>query len=451
VASYYVYSGAAGSANGSSWANAYTTLTAAFTGKAAGDIFYVAHDHAESSTGVTLAGPGTSTSPIKIVCVNRAGSVPPVSADRRNTAQVVTTAANNININGWAHYDGVIFSAGTGTSSAANIILFGASYQWLRFDNCSFRFPITGSSGGNLYVGGGGGTFGGTLLELNNTTMSFAGASASSSAILLAGTMRWRNTPGALLLMNNTAGLVTPITAAKGVQFECVGVDLSAVPAAASLVNMSTSAVQGGRVVFLDCKLNAAATKMQSRGGVAPYFEVDFVRSGASGVNYNVYSWRIGGDLNEETTIVRSGGASDGITPLSWKIVTAPALFCNFSFPFECPKIAIWCDTVGSVVTATVEGVWGGGAVPNDDEIWLDVEYLGSSSSPQGSFVSDGKADLLTAAAGQASSSASWNGSTTKFKLDVTFTPQQKGWVYARVKCAKASSTFYIDPLVTLT
>jgi hypothetical protein len=35
--------------------------------------------------------------------------------------------------------------------------------------------------------------------------------------------------------------------------------------------------------------------------------------------------------------------------------------------------------------------------------------------------------------------------------LNVSFTPQQKGFIYARVKCAKASSTFYIDPLVTLT
>jgi hypothetical protein len=168
-------------------------------------------------------------------------------------------------------------------------------------------------------------------------------------------------------------------------------------------------------------------------------------------VNYNLYSQRIGGDLSEETTIVRTGGASDGATPLSWKVVTAGVAYCNFSFPFECPPIAIWNDIVGSAVSAAVEGVWGGGAVPNDDDVWLDVEYLGDASSPQGSIVNDGKADLLTAAAPQASSTATWGGSTTKFKLAVTFTPQQKGWIYARVKCAKASTTFYIDPLVTLT
>jgi hypothetical protein len=119
--------------------------------------------------------------------------------------------------------------------------------------------------------------------------------------------------------------------------------------------------------------------------------------------------------------------------------------------PFECPPIAIWNDTTGSAKTATIEGIWGGGAVPLDSDIWIDVEYLGDAASPQGSFVNDGTPDLLSTAANQTSSSATWGGSTTKFKLNVTFTPQQKGWIYARVKCAKPSSTFYIDPLVTLT
>src|SRR6185436_3707180 len=120
----------------------------------------------------------------------------------------------------------------------------------------------------------------------------------------------------------------------------------------------------------------------------------------------------------------------------------------TYSTPFECPPIAIWNDTTGSR-TATVQGICGGGAVPNDDEIWLEVEYLGDASSPQGSFVNDGKADLLATAAAQTAASETWGGSTTDFALAVTFTAAQKGWCYARVKIGKASSTFYIDPLIT--
>src|SRR4051812_3366435 len=96
MASYYVRSGAGGSANGTSWANAYLTLAAAFSGKAAGDTFYVSEDHAETlGSTIILTSPGTKANPCKIVCVNHAGSVPPVSADLRTTATITMTGASN--------------------------------------------------------------------------------------------------------------------------------------------------------------------------------------------------------------------------------------------------------------------------------------------------------------------------------------------------------------------
>ena len=64
------------------------------------------------------------------------------------------------------------------------------------------------------------------------------------------------------------------------------------------------------------------------------------------------------------------------------------------------------------------------------------------------SFVNDGKADLLATAANQTSSSETWGGSTTKFKLAVTFTPQQEGLdLRARESARRRRATFYIDPL----
>ena len=94
------------------------------------------------------------------------------------------------------------------------------------------------------------------------------------------------------------------------------------------------------------------------------------------------------------------------MTPYSWKIVTTANT--SFAMPFECPPVAIWNDTVGLAKTATVEGI--GTAVPNDDEMWVEVEYLGDASSPQASFVNDGKANLLATAAAQTASSATWGG-----------------------------------------
>jgi hypothetical protein len=257
--------------------------------------------------------------------------------------------------------------------------------------------------------------------------------------------LRWRNTPSALL--GTIPSFLFTAAAFQGGDIECVGVDLSAAGSGKTIFG-TTAAASFAKQTLVDCKLDAAVTKSTVPAQYGSN-EVDIIRCGATGVNYAVYRDRISGQLTEETTIVRTGGATDGTTPLSWKVVTTAN--CTYSMPFECPPIAIWNDATGSAKTATVEGIWGGGAVPNDDDIWIDVEYLSDASSPQGSFVNDGKADLLATAAGQTSSSATWGGSTTKFKLGVTFTAQQKGWVYARVKCAKASTTFYVDPLVTLT
>jgi hypothetical protein len=441
VTAYYVYSGAGGSNDGSSWANAFTTLTTAFATEVAGDTLYVAHDHAESTAGaITLTSSGTVASPTKIVCVSRAGSVPPVSADRRATAQVLTTGNTNITFQGVAHYDGIIFRAGN-SSGTASIQLSGTSAA-LRFDNCSLRCGSSGASS-RILIGGTSGSGAQVAAEFNNTTVSF---SAVSQSIQIAGLLKWRNTLAALLGTIPTL-LFQPASAGGGMA-ECIGVDFSAAGSGKTIAYVGGATATSTNMMFFDCKLDAAVTKSAAAAAIGDT-QVEFVRAGGSGTNYTVRRHRHTGLLVEETTIVRTGGASDGTTTIAWKIDTTAN--CSYSTPFECPPIAIWNDTTGSPITATVEGIWGGGAVPNDDDIWLDVEYLGDASSPQGSFVNDGKADLLAAAAGQTSSSETWGGSTTKFKLACTFTPQQKGWLYARIKCAKASSTFYIDPLITLT
>jgi len=434
MAIYYVWSGATGTANGSSWANAYTTFSSGVGGKA-GDTVYVAHDHSELSAAIN-ATPGLIGNPCKTVCVNRAGTVPPVPADRRATAVVATSANNAISLGGYQHIDGIIFIAGNSTG-IANITLCNSSGYYLRLDNCSLRLGSTGN--GQIILGAG--SNGGNFVELNNTTASFA---AVGQSIATGGCLsRWRNTPSALIGAQVPTILFT-LPNFSGSKLECAGVDLSAAGSGKTLVG--TSGLTMGNVLqFLDCKLNASVTKsvVPSSPGSD---EVDFVRSGATG-NYNVFRHRWQGTLEQETTIIRTGGASDGTTGISWKVITTAS--CNFSLPFECPPIAIWNDTIGSSRTATIEGI--AAALPTDAEVWVDCEFLGDGSSPQGSFVNDGKADLIVTAANQTSSTEIWGGSTAAFKLAVTFTAQQKGWIYARVRVGKPSSTIYIDPLITLT
>ena len=150
------------------------------------------------------------------------------------------------------------------------------------------------------------------------------------------------------------------------------------------------------------------------------------------------------GQQTVETTIVRTGGASDGTTAIAWKIVTTAD--SEKEAPYEALPISLWNDTTGSPKTLTLQGIWGGGAVPNNDDIWMEVEYLGTSGFPIVSKVSSGRATPLTAGSAIPAGSGTWGGSTTKFAMSVTFTPAMKGPVTVYVKAALPSSTFYVDP-----
>jgi hypothetical protein len=422
------------------YANACSNLSSS---AAVGCTVYVSHAHAETqNSNPSPNGHGSMASPGKVLCVNSAGSVPPVSADLRTTATISTTSGASFTFNcnsNFVYFYGITFDIGGSASAATvNVVLGTAASGCLVFDSCLMKISATGAFSSFLMPN----PVNDFYIEFRNTPVSFANANDSMN--IYSAHFRWLNTTSALQGTVPTklfqwggggwAGFV-----------ECIGVDFSAAGAGKTLVDTGPSSFR--RASFLDCKLNASVTKVAANQPIG--LEVDFWRSGSSGVNYNVNSSRHNGTLDEEVTIVRTGGATDGTTPIAWKIVTNAG--ANFFKPFVSLPIAIWNDTVGSPVTATIEGIWGGGAVPNNDDIWIEAEYLGASGSPLGSFITDAKADVLAAAAGHTTSSVTWGGSTTKFKMAVTFTPQQKGWVLLRVKAAKASSTFYIDPKVVLT
>jgi hypothetical protein len=169
--------------------------------------------------------------------------------------------------------------------------------------------------------------------------------------------------------------------------------------------------------------------------------------SGATGYRNEWY--RREGTITTETTITRTSGATDSHQAVSWKVVSTSAASLLDTFDF--PPISQWNDTTGSSKTATIEIV--GSASLNNDDLWVELDYLGSSGSPLGSLVSSNKATLLTANAAITTSTATWNSSQATpvyQKLQVTFTPQMAGLVVARVRLAKVSTTVYVDPLITI-
>jgi hypothetical protein len=431
MANWYVYHAAAGGGTGADWTNAYTTLAAACTAKAAGDTFFVAHNHAETAgAAVTITSPGTEAVPCRILCVNSAGSVPPVSADLRTTATITTTGTFGITLNGSvSECYGITFSAASGGGNA-NLTIGAVGRLW-RFVNCALRCVITGTVTRMVLLG--------CILE--NTTVQFGavaqGLQQSNNSKLI-----WKNTPSAITGATLPTSLFVTILGTVLVE----GVDLSALTSGKALVTHTTS---GATMIFKNCKLSSTASIIAGGTSSAVGSDIQLIDCDSGDVHYRNERYNFMGTQTVETTIVLTGGASDGTTPVSWKIVTTAD--SEKEMPFECLPIYVWNETTGSSKTVTVQGIWGGGAVPNNDDIWIDVYAKTTSGFPITTRYTCGKANTLTTGAALAAGTGTWGGSTTKFAMAVTITPAEKGLITVYVKAALASTTFYIDPKPVIT
>jgi hypothetical protein len=438
VANKYVWSGAAGAGTGADWANAYLTIKAAAeaAGTAAGDSIWAAHDHAETTAAVmTISPKNTKAAPGTIACVNRAGSVPPVAADLATTATVTSTGASGLNIGGVADgptlWQGITFSCGTGAVNSG-IVVGTANGQINHFKNCVFK--KLGSIANVNAIGFG------AKVSLDNCSMQFG----STGDLLAVNSMpfEWINSPNGII--GATFPLILLTSSALG-SFLIRGVDLSAI--AGTLVQVLTvSATHDIRLT--NCRINAAATvsvAQSSPGGG----RVSLINCDSGAINYRNERYMCGGSQVTETSIVHTGGASDGTTPVSWKIVTDAN--SRWQIPFESLPITVWSDTVGAK-TVSIYGYWANASPPNNDDIWVEAEYLGSAASPQSSFATSGKASFLATNAAIPIDTSPWGTgvTTTRFKMSVPLTTAMKGPISVTVKAAKASSTFYIDPKVEI-
>jgi hypothetical protein len=342
-------------------------------------------------------------------------------------------------------------------------------------------------------------------VTLDNTTVSF---SATTQGIAVrAGSFTWKDTPSALL------GAAVPTTLfangnGQGInKWLLEGVDLSA---AGSGKTLFADQAGSSRPTVKDCKLNASVAITATPTG-PNRAEIHVLRTDSAGTNYRDEKYAYHGTQTVETTLVRTGGASNGTTSVSWKVVTTAN--AKWAFPFELLPISINNTATAADVVVTMEGIWDAAALPNNDEFWFDVEYLGSSSTPMGSFKTATKADGLASGTALTASTQAWDSGVTaranstaysvgdkqkvasnsgrvffcttagttagsepggyatavdgdsitdntavfragvRFKKAVTLTspqPAMAGNIYVSPKAGKASATFYICPKLVL-
>lgn len=411
---------------------------------AAGDRIYVSSSHSGDlgSNSFTFTSPGTSASPLEIVCVNDSAAPP----------TAVATGAVEANNNGFdgrwtmgghAYWYGVELQSGGDSFSFS----FGNSDSFgYTFDNCVI-YHKNAASDVKMQIGGYSDSKDDQGVTLINTQIRLSHA---THLIWLCGNLTWHG--GGLHASTTvpTTFMTTLSNVVRG-RAELSGLDLSVAGSGKTLFDLS-----GGSTYYIDLidsKLGASVTLVS--GTIASCDSVQFrmVNSDSADTNYRYYKKDYRGEVFSETTIVKASTLStDGTTPLTWKMVSSANV--RLYGPLQSDWMAVWCDSTGSK-TITIN-VLTDNVTLTDAEAWLEVEYLGTSGFPIASIANDRAASVLATPANQTTDGvSSWTttglGTPVKQNLAVTVTVNEKGPIRCRVCLAKSSTTVYVDaaPVVT--
>jgi hypothetical protein len=444
MANIYVKDGSGNVSPFATRANAADTVVNGAAVDAAGDTIYVSHAHTETAAAVKQINlAGTLGSPVKLLCVND-GAEPPTAL--ATTAVVATTGANRIDILGTGYIYGMQFKAGSASNNASiNLGNTAAGSEHQVYESC--RFEMTNSGTGSFFNLCASNAAATASVETINCDFVF-GANTGQTivptqrAVIRGGTVSRATFTGSAFMPFASSG------EGSGVRID--GVDLTGLSTTFSVFNAPLTSSNSGLAIIRNSKLPSGWTGAfvngapMSRAGC----RAEMHNCVAGSTVYKLWVEDYGGSIRDESVIVRTGGANDGA---AYSLKFASSANCAFpSSVLESPELAKY-NTSTSSITVTVEIVLDSATALTDGEIWLEVSYPGASGQL---VVTDAKASVLATAADQTSSSVDWTttGLSTplKQKLSVTFTPAAAGWLQARVKLAKPSTTVYVDPMLTV-
>lgn len=426
------------SANG--WVNALLTTAAAITLSAAGDDFNLASTHAESTAGgLTLTFPGTAANPNRIFSCDTTNA-PAQGSDLLIGASITTTGTSNFGMLGVIYCYGLKLSAGTATgASFLGLASSGTPVGGQTYQSCSLIIGAT-STTSSIAIGSGTASRP-QEIRLINTTVSFGNAAQSIGA--QNSRIYWSNTASAVAGTAPTNLFTSTLTSVV----RCEGVDLSALGSGKALVGALSSSAM---FMFIDCKLGASLTVASTptvQGGAV----TDLIVSDSSATGYRQERYWYQGTLTTSTAVYNA--ASDGVTPISWQVVTTAN---NKQYmPFECFEIVQWVAPGSySASGGTYVNVTSATAGLTNADVWVEAQVLDNGSFPISDLYSSGPVNQLTAGSALTSGSA-WTsplgGTPSNYRLIVpAFTVAIAGYVRFTVKVGRVSATLYVDPDVVV-
>lgn len=487
------------------WAAPFARLQSACgTGwMAAGDSLFVGSDHAETqAAAMSFTFPGLALNPNKIYSILHSGAITLAAATITAGASMTTTGANALTVAGLGFsIQGMTISCGTG-ATAVVLTIGSTARSRVLLEDCVLQKLGTTSSGLALTLGN---TTGRIILR--NTMVTFG---SISDSMVAQGIFTWEET--AAILSGGSVPLVLISSSSTTNAGLMSGLGLQQFSSGQLLIQSSASGNLQAWVIE-NC-VTAASLVIAVNAAAGDNETIDVVNTDSAGTNYTFSRYTPTGTLAHETVLVRTGGASNGTTQVSYNITTTAN--SSWIIPFLSPPIPKPNGLTAVNITARLYGIWNAAALPNNDEIWPDACYFGSASSPLYTCKTGGKANnLATGTSLAADSTSAWdslvtaraNGETVavgakrkvasnpgrvffctaigtgildssepagyatavdggsvtdggatfragmRFLMDVALSspqPAMAGPVIARVYAAKVSSTFYVDPKLYL-
>lgn len=442
---YYVDDGGSNTNPYDTWAKAAPTLAALQTAipgstGTGGNVIYIGADSVSSGDGAAV----TFTGPTSGICTVISATVGTTTYAKSATNQVSTTGTQSW-IGNFALYglqvnasDAISFNCPTGASGAET---------YFYTNGCTAK-P---GSNRSLNLAGSGTTTGGVHRNVDLTVSAANDSGVQSATFINLAYNRFEfngitfvdsgsHRTGTAIASNSTNHLN---------EAQISGADFSTLTGLSAIIGMGSG---NGLIQVHNCK--TAASPTWATGTANAPARLIVTNSGSTDAPEKFYFFSLNGSVESQSAIYRDSGASVETVPVSWKMVssstTAP------SHPLTTPWMYGVISATGSKTFDVYVTQDGGSGDLTDADVWLELEYLGTSNVAQSTLVTDmaSVSGFFSGAAAQTDDATStWTGSITETymqKLSVTATVNEDGLYRARVALGKASTTLYVDPIVTV-